>query len=171
MGEFTDLAEREVKEYIEEYISIVSNGLLDDGRASDDINEYGSGEAYYAEYILDRDYQPREAVELIEELSNDEETDESTWSGVKGIRGILSAIASRTYGNRFLRLFGEKIEEINSIDVDFAKEEVIEELTNEDGYETESPSFNQEKWEEENDKRIISALRDRIEERIREIIA
>jgi hypothetical protein len=75
----------------------------------------------------DEDYSPKEAVELLEQLSDYEETDRGLFED-KDWRDMLSGIAAFTYKNAVMSFIDDLLTEINGIDIQFANDEVIEEI-------------------------------------------
>jgi len=87
--------------------------LLDSGAASDDLlNDYPNGDAWHHENHVDRWYNFREAVEVIEQLEDFEETDEGLWAGLP-MKEALGACAAYTYGNAVYSEWRDLIAEIN----------------------------------------------------------
>lgn len=98
---------------VENYEDEIVEMLADDGKASDDLlNDYGSGDSYHHESHVDKFYDLTEAAELLDELSDYEETDSGLWQGLEPRRAI-AAQAAYTYGNAVYSFFSDLIGEIN----------------------------------------------------------
>jgi uncharacterized membrane-anchored protein YhcB (DUF1043 family) len=67
------------------------------GEISNDMNnDYPNGDSYHHESHTDRDYDLQEAAELLDQLSEYEETDSGLWEGLEPRRAI-AAQAAYTY--------------------------------------------------------------------------
>lgn len=87
--------------------------LLDKGEASDDLlNDYPNGDSWHHECHVDKDYSLQEAAELLDDLSEHEETDSGLWEGLEPRRAI-AAQAAYTYGNAVYSEWRDLIEKIN----------------------------------------------------------
>ena len=68
--------------------------LLDDGKASDDLlNDYPGGDAWHHENHVDKWYSLIDAAELIDQLSEFEETDSGLWEGQQPKEAISTCAA------------------------------------------------------------------------------
>lgn len=86
--------------------------LVDEGWASQCISDYDDGDSYHHETHVDKSYGVEEAVKLLADLSEHEETDSGLWEGQDWER-VLDAKAAYTYGNAVYWKFHELIGEIN----------------------------------------------------------
>jgi len=135
-------AEDDAKNMVEEFIGEIVEKLIEDGEASNDINnDYTHGDSYHHETHVDRSYSLLEAAELLDQLDQFEETDSGLWEGQEPRRAIETQ-AAFTYGNAVYSEWNDLIKRIN----DDAKE-VLEE-------------FAQEKDELENKKDELEAEED-----------
>ena len=106
-------AQEDALQFIEEYKDEIIQRLLDDGEASDDVNnDYSSGDSYFHESFVDRDYSLLEAATLLDQLDQYEETDSGLWEN-QTPREALSAQAAYTYGNAVGHYIQQFIKEIN----------------------------------------------------------
>lgn len=96
--------------------------LLDKGEASDDLNnDYPNGDAWHHECHVDKDYSLQEAADLLDDLSEHEETDSGLWEGLEPRRAI-AAQAAYTYGNAVYSEWRDLIEKINDEASDIIEE-------------------------------------------------
>lgn len=103
----------DAKYTVREFRDRISEMLIDDGKASDDLhNDYSNGDAYHHESHVDKEYDLMEAAQLLHELSNHKETDSGLWDGLEPEEAI-SAQAAHTYGNAVLSEWRDLIEAIN----------------------------------------------------------
>ena len=146
-------AQEDALSFIEEFIDEICQRLLDDGEASDDWNnDYSSGDSYFHESFVDRDYSLMEAATLLDQLDQYEETDSGLWEK-QTPREALSAQAAYTYGNAVGHYIQQFIAEIN---------ERFEGLGLPDGNDCEDDE-GLEKLEAENTAKIIGMLNQYIE--------
>ncbi len=90
--------------------------VLDNGHVSDDLmNDYGSGDSYHHESHVDREYRLSEAADVLDQLSDCEETDSGLWEGLAP-REAISAQAAYTYGNAVYGRFQKLVEKLNDDD-------------------------------------------------------
>jgi ABC-type Zn2+ transport system substrate-binding protein/surface adhesin len=95
----------------ENFLDEIVEQLMDEGKASDDLqNDYD--DSYHHENHVDKDYDLQEAAQLLDDLSDYEETDYGLWMGLEPRRAI-AAQAAYTYGNAVLSFFDQLIKEIN----------------------------------------------------------
>ncbi len=100
------------------FISEIVDLIMDEGEASSDINnDYANGDGIFHETIVDTDYDAKEAMELLHELSSFEEDDSGLWEG-KDWEDILRIKAAYTFGNAVNDEFETLIATINEIDLD-----------------------------------------------------
>jgi hypothetical protein len=107
-------AQSTAREYLDEILeSYLDNG----GEASDDLlNDYGNGDAYHHESHTDKSYSLLEAAELLNELSDHEETDSGLWESQKPQEAVCSQ-AAYTYANAVMHYWKDLIDDINGDDV------------------------------------------------------
>lgn len=109
-------AQADAQEMAREFIDQICEQLIDNGKASTDLfNDYPNGDAYHHESHVDRDYDLTEAAAILDEYSEDEETDSGLWEGCEPRRAI-STQAAYTYGNAVYGRWQRIIEEINDDD-------------------------------------------------------
>ena len=114
MSSYRDEARNDAKETISNFEEEILEQLHDKGEASDDLlNDYCNGDAWHHENHVDKSYRLTEAAELLDELSDCEETDSGLWEGLAP-RDAISAQAAYTYGNAVYSEFQDLIREINS---------------------------------------------------------
>lgn len=111
---YRDNAQSDAREMVENFVDEIVDQLIDKGEASRDLfNDYDNGDSYHHESHVDRDYDLSEAAELLQELSDHEETDSGLWQGLEPRRAI-SCQATYTYGNAVLAFWQDLIQQINS---------------------------------------------------------
>jgi hypothetical protein len=99
-----------------EFLDQIVERILEDGRASDDINnDYPNGDSYHHENHVDRSYSLRQAAELLEQLSEFEEDDSGLWQCQTPTEAICS-MAAYTYGNAVYDYWRRLINVINEDD-------------------------------------------------------
>lgn len=130
---YYQLAEEDAKMLVTDYfINEIIEQLMENGEASDDYNnDYRNGDGIFHEVIIDRDYSSNEAIELLNDLREYEETDSGLWEG-ESWDSALRTIAAFTYGNAVYDEWTKLIEEINGVDLDENEtEEQLEEVIKE----------------------------------------
>jgi len=130
---YYQLAEEDAKMLVTDYfMNEIIEQLMENGEASDDYNnDYRNGDGIFHEAIVDRDYSSNEAIELLNDLREYEETDSGLWEGESWDRA-LATIAAFTYGNAVYDEWTKLIEEINGIDLEENEtEEQLEEVIKE----------------------------------------
>jgi hypothetical protein len=87
---------------------------LESGEVSGDLNnDYPHGDAYHHETHVDKAYNLTEAAQLLDELSEYEESDNGLWDG-QDPRDAISTQAAFTYGNAVYDLWRRHVvEELN----------------------------------------------------------
>lgn len=96
-----------------EFVDEIVEKLCDDGEASDDLlNDYGSGDSYHHESHTDKDYDLLEAAELLDQLSDFEETDSGLWEGCEP-RKAITCQAAYTFGNAVMSKWQTLVQELN----------------------------------------------------------
>jgi hypothetical protein len=84
------------------------------GEVSNDLhNDYSNGDSYHHESHVDKDYRLTEASELLDQLSEYEETDNGLWQGLEPRRAI-AAQAAYTYGNAVYDMWRTLVDDINA---------------------------------------------------------
>lgn len=130
---YYQLAEEDAKMLVTDYfMNEIIEQLMENGEASDDYNnDYSNGDGIFHDEIVDRDYSTEEAIELLNDLREYEETDSGLWEGESWDRA-LATIAAFTYGNAVYDEWTKLIEEINGIDLEENEtEEQLEEVIKE----------------------------------------
>lgn len=157
-------ANQDAKDFLSEnYFDEIVEQLLNEGEVSDDIyNDYPNGDGLFHEEIIDKEYSPKEAISILEEYDDYEETDSGLWEGVNDWRRILSTIAAFTYGNAVHAELRDLFEEINALDVDEIRDRVSEEI------EAEHAELPLE--DEELEKETEDGVKEAVEEALRAII-
>lgn len=184
MGSYLDEAKSDAQTTAQEFLDEIVESYVDnDGEASDDfLNDYS--DSYHHENHVDKDYTLQEAAELLDDLSDYEETDSGLWQGLEPRRAI-SCQAAYTYGNAVMSLWADLIKEIND-DSDLTDlmseyegvEDAVqtewdeaEETYNAEQEGKEEPGVFEEPFDcqEEEDKRK-DAIKEQIKKRIEEIV-
>jgi hypothetical protein len=107
-----DTARNFIDEIVEQYV--------DKGEVSGDLNnDYPDGDAYHHENHVDKEYSLTEAAEVLDSLSQHEETDSGLWEELEP-REAISAQAAYTYGNAVYSRWTDLVKEIND-DSDLAE--------------------------------------------------
>ena len=110
---YRDDARSDAKETVAYFKDEIVGMLLEKGEASDDLfNDYPNGDSYHHENHTDKSYDLQEAAGLLDELSDNEETDSGLWQGLEP-REAVCAQAAYTYGNAVYAEWRELIEKIN----------------------------------------------------------
>ena len=100
-------------ETIRNFADEILEQLLDSGKASDDLlNDYPNGDSWHHECHVDKWYSLTDAAELIDQLSDYEETDSGLWDGQQP-KEAIGTCAAFTYGNAVYNEWHEHIEQIN----------------------------------------------------------
>ena len=106
-------AESDAKAMVAHFIDEIVDKLLNDGEASDDYdNDYEDGDSYHHETHVDRGYNLTEATDLLDWLSQHEETDSGLWDGLDP-RDAICTQAAYTYGNAVTAYWFDFIQKIN----------------------------------------------------------
>lgn len=106
-------ADSDARDTAREFLDTIVDALCDDGEASDDLlNDYPGGDSYHHESHVDKSYSLMEAASLLDQLSDDEETDDGLWEGLPPREAVL-AQAAYTYGNAVYSMFQDIIKSIN----------------------------------------------------------
>lgn len=97
---WTEKANEDAKDFIKYYLEDeIIEQLIEDGEFGEDIrNDFSNGDSSFHEIIVDRSYDDKEAIDLISDLYEYEETDSGLWESLSWDQ-VLSAKAAWTYGN------------------------------------------------------------------------
>lgn len=107
-------AASDAAETVHNFADEILEQLLDKGEASDDLlNDYPSGDSWHHESHIDKSYNLQEAAELLDDLSDYEETDSGLWEGLEP-RQAITAQAAYTYGSAVYSEWRDLIEKINN---------------------------------------------------------
>lgn len=120
-------AASDAAEMARNFLDEIVEQLIDKGEASNDFrNDYSDGDSYHHESHVDRNYSLFEAADLLDQLSDYEETDSGIWEGLEP-RDAVKAQAAYTYGNAVGHYWDELIERINEAfnDEGMAKEKGV----------------------------------------------
>lgn len=109
---YHEKAEDDAKDAVENFLEEIVEDLLDKGEAKDSLYDYAGGDSYHHENHTDRSYSLLEAAELLDQLSEHEETDSGLWDGMEP-REAVKAQAAYTYGNAVMSDFRDLIVNIN----------------------------------------------------------
>jgi hypothetical protein len=116
MLEYVNIAREAAADAVQNFDHAVVEQILEKGEASNDLhNDYDDGDSYHSETHQDTGYNLRQAAQLLEELSEFEETDAGLW-GDANPRRAIDMMAGYTFGNAVLSYFRELIELINTDD-------------------------------------------------------
>jgi hypothetical protein len=97
----------------EEFLDQILEQIEDKGEASDDLNnDYSGGDEYHHQSNVDKSYRLLEAAQVLDQLSEFEETDSGLWEGLAP-REAVEAQAAYTYGAAVYSLWTDLIKEIN----------------------------------------------------------
>ena len=126
MSDYRQEAKSDAADFVLNFEDEVIEQLIDKGEASDDfLNDYPGGDSYHHDTHVDKWYDLSDAAEVLDSLSEYEETDRGLWEGLEP-REAIGAQAAYTYGNAVYSMATELIEEIND-----KAEEIIEEFDDE----------------------------------------
>ena len=104
-------AQSDAAEMAEHFLDEIVEKLCDDGEASDDFNN-DYDDSYHHESHVDKSYSVKEAVAVLDQLDEHEETDSGLWEGQEWER-VLETKAAFTYGNAVASNWNDLIEKIN----------------------------------------------------------
>jgi hypothetical protein len=167
---WTSKAIEDAQDLIREYfIDEIVQALVDGSEVSSDMyNDYDNGDGIFHETINDRYYHRTDAMELLDELYEHEETDSGVWERLDW-EGVIQAKAAYTYGNAVMSEWNDIIENINSnIDRDDVASEVADKILEDP--EKQPVNYNEmedsdlveyvvERYEEEYNSKLEAALR------------
>lgn len=98
---------------MEEFVDEMVEQWRASGEVSNDLNnDYPNGDSYHHESHVDKDYRLSDAAELLDQLSEYEETDNGLWEGLEPRRAI-AAQAAYTYGNAVYGEWSTLVEKLN----------------------------------------------------------
>jgi hypothetical protein len=129
---WNEKADEDAKEFIRDYLlDEIIEQLMEDGEFGEDIrNDFANGDSSFHETIVDRYYNDKEAIDLISDLYEYEETDSGIWEGLDWSK-VLSSKAAWTYGNAVYDKATEILNEIREkIEMDELDLEVAQEINN-----------------------------------------
>lgn len=112
MSNYYANAKDDAKEAVSYFLDEIVDEIIDSentNTAERHIDDYS--DSYHHETHVDRDYNLREAAELLSDLSEYEEDDSGLWQGLEPRRAI-AAMAAFTYGNAVYAMFDDLMEEI-----------------------------------------------------------
>lgn len=113
MSDYRSQAESDAQDTVSEFSEQIVEQLLENGEASDDLlSDYPNGDAYHHESHVDKWYSLGDAADLIDELSEFEETDSGLWEGQQP-KEAIGTCAAFTYGNAVYSEWHDLIEKIN----------------------------------------------------------
>lgn len=113
MTDYQQEARDDARETVSEYKDKILEKLQESGKASQDLyNDYDGGDSWHHESHVDRWYNLSDAAELIDQLSEHEETDSGLWEGQQP-KEAIGTCAAFTYGNAVYSEWRDLIEEIN----------------------------------------------------------
>lgn len=103
---------RDALETVEHFADDIASQARDGEVSNDLFNDYPNGDGWHHESHVDRDYDLSESAAVLEQLSEDEETDWGLWAGQEP-RKAIGCQAAYTYGNAVMRRWLSLIESIN----------------------------------------------------------
>ncbi len=113
MSNYRSEAESDARETVYQFIGTIVERLEEFGQASDDLhNDYPDGDSWHHECHVDKYYNLTEAAEVIDQLSEFEETDSGLWESQQP-KEAIGTCAAFTYGNAVLCFWADLIREIN----------------------------------------------------------
>ncbi len=96
--------------FMDEIIEQAQNGEI----STDFNNDFHDGDSYHHENHVDKDYNLTTAADLLDQLSDHEETDSGLWQGLEPRQAIVTQ-AAYTYGNAVAYYWQQEIEKLNEI--------------------------------------------------------
>jgi hypothetical protein len=122
---WNEKADEDAKEFIHDYLlDEIIEQLMEDGEFDEDIIN-----SAFHETIIDLSYDNKEAIDLISDLYEYEETDSGLWEGLDWDQ-VLSSKAARTYGNAVYEKATEILNTIREkIDMNELDEEIAENIS------------------------------------------
>jgi hypothetical protein len=104
----------DAKEFINNYEETIVEQLVEKGEASTDLyNDYGDGDSFIHESYTDKWYDLMESAQILDQLSDYEETDSGLWEGQEPRKAIATQ-AAFTYSSYVCSEIERAIEAINS---------------------------------------------------------
>lgn len=104
----------DARDMIDNFADAIAEQARDDKVSDDLFDDYLDGDDYHHTNHVDKEYSLSEADGILEQLSEDEETDTGLWEGLAP-REAISAQAAYTYGNAVLRRWQSYIGELNEL--------------------------------------------------------
>lgn len=113
MSGYRQEANSDARETVSQYKDEILEKLQETGEASEDLyNDYPNGDSWHHECHVDKWYSLTDAADLINELSDHEETDSGLWEGQQP-KEAIGTCAAFTYGNTVYSEWRDLIKEIN----------------------------------------------------------
>jgi len=112
VGEYQKKAMEDADDAIEYFMDEIVEQLIEIGEAETDIQSRPYPQSYHHESHVDSSYSLLEAANLLDDLSDYEETDEGLWDGQMP-RQAISIQAAFTYGNAVASMFSDEMETVN----------------------------------------------------------
>ena len=114
--DYTAECESDAKEMVKYFVDQIVEQLIETGSASNDYNnDYAGVDEYHHQSHVDKEYDLTEAAQILDDLSDHEETDSGLWEGLEP-RKAISCQAAFTYGNAVSSAWNDLIEKINDDD-------------------------------------------------------
>ena len=114
MSNYRQEAQEDAKDFVQNFMDEIVEQIMENQKASDDWNnDYPDGDSYFHESFVDKDYDLKEAAQLLDELDEFEVTDRGLWEGQEPRRAIATQ-AAFTYGNAVGVFISDLIADINS---------------------------------------------------------
>lgn len=108
-----DEARTSAVDFLEEIEDLIIEFILSDGEADVDFrNTYDGADDIFHEMVVDKEYDLLEAAEILDQLSDFEETDSGLWEGQEP-REAIATQAAFTFGAAVESEFRDLIESIN----------------------------------------------------------
>lgn len=103
-------AAEDAQSSVENFVDEIVESIIDNGEADTYISDYS--DSYHHESHVDKSYSLLEAAQILDDLSDFEETDGGLWQGLEP-RAAVSAQAAYTYGNAVASMFEDTLKSIN----------------------------------------------------------
>lgn len=141
MMNYREKAFEDAVDAVENFEDEIVDLLIEKSECFDNIYDYS--DSYHHESHIDKSYTLQEAAELLEDLSEFEETDYGLWEGCDPRRAI-GVMAAFTYGNAVSHVFSEYAEDINR---DYYEDDIDELVIAELGEDPDDDEFSKVKRE------------------------
>lgn len=113
MGHFRDSVNEDAMLWFEHFDNEMLEQFMEYGEISTDLrNDYHNGDSFIHNYYTDNYFDLNESAQILDELSEFEETDWGLWQGLQPEEAI-SAKAAYTYSNAVYWRIVEIIEQVN----------------------------------------------------------